>query len=180
MIGARAFIAMSWILMIFCACVSDSEPPNTVKSLAKTNTVRPLTVPQPVTTPSPGIFGLLHAEFGGAMLDEHVEFLERALVHQEFDALARGEFAALVLRVDPRLAAASRARSRRSSSFSRMSFMCSSVSPCRTEHSGIRAALRGHRCPDGKSLLPHFCRGRQADPMQMPCIRVRRRGILEP
>ena len=42
--------------MIFCACVSESEPPNTVKSLANTNTVRPLTVPQPVTTPSPGIF----------------------------------------------------------------------------------------------------------------------------
>ena len=42
--------------MIFSACASDSEPPNTVKSLAKTKTVRPLTVPQPVTTPSPGIF----------------------------------------------------------------------------------------------------------------------------
>ena len=56
MIGARAFIAMSCTLMIFCAWVSDSEPPNTVKSLANTNTVRPFTVPQPVTTPSPGIF----------------------------------------------------------------------------------------------------------------------------
>ena len=54
-IGARARIAMSWILMIFCAWVSDSEPPNTVKSLAKAKTVRPLTVPQPVTTPSPAI-----------------------------------------------------------------------------------------------------------------------------
>ena len=106
MIGARAFIAMSWILMIFCAWVSESEPPNTVKSLAKTNTVRPLTVPQPVTTPSPGIFVLLHAEFGRAVLDEHVELLERALVHQEFDALARGQLAALVLRLDAGLAAA--------------------------------------------------------------------------
>ena len=55
MIGARAFIAASCTLMIFCAWVSDSEPPNTVKSLANRNTVRPLTVPQPVTTPSPGI-----------------------------------------------------------------------------------------------------------------------------
>src|SRR6201999_508039 len=54
MIGARAFIAMSWIFTIFCACVSDSEPPNTVKSLAKTKVLRPLTVPQPGTTPSPG------------------------------------------------------------------------------------------------------------------------------
>src|SRR5215510_14805965 len=56
MIGQRAFIAMSCTLMIFCACVSDSEPPNTVKSLEKRYTARPLTVPQPVTTPSPGIF----------------------------------------------------------------------------------------------------------------------------
>src|SRR5207302_11214251 len=54
-IGARAFMAMSWILVIFWAWVSDSEPPNTVKSLAQAKTVRPLTVPQPVTTPSPGI-----------------------------------------------------------------------------------------------------------------------------
>src|SRR3984957_16651120 len=54
MIGALAFIAMSWILTIFCAWVSDSEPPNTVKYLANTNVLRPLTVPQPVTTPSPG------------------------------------------------------------------------------------------------------------------------------
>ena len=41
--------------MIFCACVSDSAPPNTVKSLAKTKMLRPFTVPQPVTTPSPAI-----------------------------------------------------------------------------------------------------------------------------
>ena len=41
-----------------------------------------------------------------AVLDEHVELLERALVHQELDALARGELAALVLRLDARLAAA--------------------------------------------------------------------------
>ena len=39
------------------------------------------------------------------MLDEHVELLERALVHEELDALARGELAALVLRLDARLAA---------------------------------------------------------------------------
>src|SRR6185312_15424023 len=49
---------------------------------------------------------LLHAEFGRAVLDEHVELLERALVEQEFDALARGQLAALVLGLDARLAAA--------------------------------------------------------------------------
>jgi hypothetical protein len=34
--GAPTFIAMSMTLQIFCACRSDSEPPNTVKSCAKT------------------------------------------------------------------------------------------------------------------------------------------------
>ena len=53
-----------------------------------------------------GDFRLLHAEVGGAVLDEHVELLERALVEQQLDALARGQLAALVLRVDARLAAA--------------------------------------------------------------------------
>jgi hypothetical protein len=40
------------------------------------------------------------------VLDEHVELLERALVHEQVDALARGELAALVLRLDTRAAAA--------------------------------------------------------------------------
>lgn len=52
--GAPTFIAMSMILQIFCACRSDSEPPKTVKSWLNTNTSRPLIVPDPVTTPSPG------------------------------------------------------------------------------------------------------------------------------
>ena len=47
-----------------------------------------------------GDFRLVHAEIGRAMLDEHVEFLERAFVEQQLDALARGQLAALVLRVD--------------------------------------------------------------------------------
>jgi len=55
MIGARIFMARSWTLVILPAWVSESEPPNTVKSLENTTTARPLTVPQPVTTPSPGI-----------------------------------------------------------------------------------------------------------------------------
>ena len=97
---------MSWILVIFCACVSLSEPPNTVKSLANTKTVRPLTVPQPVTTPSPGILVVCHAEIVAAVLDEHVELLERVVIEQQFDALARGELALGVLRGDALLAAA--------------------------------------------------------------------------
>ena len=53
----------------------------------------------------PGDLGLLHAEIRAAMLDEHVVFLERAVIHQELDPLARGQFALGVLRRDPRLAA---------------------------------------------------------------------------
>mgnify|MGYP003290819990 CR=1 FL=1 len=40
------------------------------------------------------------------MLDEHVEFLERVLVEQKLDALAGGQLAAGVLRLDALLAAA--------------------------------------------------------------------------
>src|SRR5262249_3909454 len=45
-------------------------------------------------------------EVVGPVLDEHVELLERVAVHQEFHALARGEFPTLVLRLDAGLAAA--------------------------------------------------------------------------
>ncbi len=37
-IGAPSFIARSMIFTIFAALVSDSEPPNTVKSCANANT----------------------------------------------------------------------------------------------------------------------------------------------
>ena len=49
-----------------------------------------------------GDLGLLHAEVGRAMLDIHVELLEGALVEQELEPLARGELAALVLRLGAR------------------------------------------------------------------------------
>src|SRR5262249_22187263 len=48
---------------------------------------------------------LVHAEVDAAVLDEHVELLERALVHEELDALACRELAALVLRLDAGLSA---------------------------------------------------------------------------
>jgi len=46
---------MSMTLQIFSAKVSESEPPKTVKSWAKTKTGRPSIRPWPVTTPSPGM-----------------------------------------------------------------------------------------------------------------------------
>src|SRR3954463_8402377 len=48
---------------------------------------------------------LLHAEFGRSVLDEHVEFLERALVEQKLDAFPRSQLAAGVLRLDAFFAA---------------------------------------------------------------------------
>ncbi len=48
--------ARSMILVTFSAKTSPSEPPKTLASCEKTNTWRPSTVPQPVTTPSPRIF----------------------------------------------------------------------------------------------------------------------------
>mmetsp|Transcript_19008 Transcript_19008/g.46679 ORF Transcript_19008/g.46679 Transcript_19008/m.46679 type:complete len:238 (+) Transcript_19008:274-987(+) len=54
MTGMPIVTALSMILQIFSAWVSESEPPNTVKSWLNTNTGRPLIRPDPVTTPSPG------------------------------------------------------------------------------------------------------------------------------
>src|SRR5262249_49921296 len=53
-----------------------------------------------------GDSAVLHAELGRAVLDEHVELLERAPVHEQLETFARGQLAALVLRLDARLTAA--------------------------------------------------------------------------
>ena len=53
-----------------------------------------------------GDAGRLHAEIGRAVFDEGVEFLERAFVEQDVDALARGQLAAGVLGLDALFAAA--------------------------------------------------------------------------
>ena len=52
-IGAPTFMAWSITFAIFCAAACESEPPNTVKSCAYANTVRPSTAPHAVTTESP-------------------------------------------------------------------------------------------------------------------------------
>src|SRR5579863_6769106 len=51
--GAPLRMARSIIFTIFCALDSESEPPKTVKSCAKTYTRRPSMRPKPVTKPSP-------------------------------------------------------------------------------------------------------------------------------
>eukprot|EP00001_Collodictyon_triciliatum_P121572 21296_3 len=56
MTGKPVSIALSMTLRILSECASESEPPSTVKSWLKTYTMRPLIVPCPVTTESPGNF----------------------------------------------------------------------------------------------------------------------------
>ena len=106
MIGARAFIAMSCTLMIFCAWVSDKRAAEHGEILGEHEHGAAVDRAPAGDHAVAGDFGLLHAEVARAVLDEHVELLERALVEQELDPLARGELAALVLRLDARLAAA--------------------------------------------------------------------------
>ena len=65
----------------------------------------------------------VHAEFGGAMFHEHVEFLEGVCIEQQFDALPRRQLAAGVLGRDTAFAAAGAGLGALGSSFSRISCM---------------------------------------------------------
>ena len=49
---------------------------------------------------------LVHAELGRTVLDKHVELLERALVHEQLQALSRRQLSPLVLGFDARLSSA--------------------------------------------------------------------------
>ena len=94
--------------MIFCAWVSDERAAEHGEVLGEHEHGAAVDRAPAGDHAVAGDLGLLHAEVDGAVLDEHVELLERALVEQQLDALARGELAALVLRLDARLAAAQR------------------------------------------------------------------------
>src|SRR5262249_28535686 len=98
--------------------------PNTVKSLAKTKTVRPFTVPHPVTTPSPGILALWS-------MPKSTQRCSTNMSNSSNEPLSiRTSMRSRAVSL-PRLCCASmralpppsRAWSRRASSFSRMSFM---------------------------------------------------------
>ena len=54
MSGTPLSMARSLIRLILLACTRDIDPPRTVKSWANTATRRPLILPNPATTPSPG------------------------------------------------------------------------------------------------------------------------------
>src|SRR5436853_213173 len=92
-IGARAFIAMSWIFWIFSAWVSESEPPNTVKSLANTNIVWPIPLPGLTTLSLARELGNLAPSSPGGivMAQRHagaVEGMPRLVLRLEGAALA--------------------------------------------------------------------------------------------
>src|SRR6266849_325560 len=131
MMGARALSAMSWILVIFSAWVSDKEPPNTVKSLANTKTVRPLTVPHPVTTPSPGILVCAMSNSSNELRSSRSAMRSRAV------SLPRLCWASMRFLPPPR-----RACPRRCSSFSRMSFIGPPVAGLASWHSRRAGALQ--------------------------------------
>jgi hypothetical protein len=98
MIGALAFIAMSWSL--------GQRPAEHRKILGKDKSLAAVDGAPAGDDTVARHLGLFHAEFDRTVLDEHVELLETALVEQKLDALPRGQLAAGVLRLDAFLAAA--------------------------------------------------------------------------
>ena len=104
--GAPIFIARSMILAILAPLVSDSEPPNTVKSCAKAHTGAAVDAAVPGHDAVAGNDLLGHPEVAAAVGDELVDLFEAAGIEQRVDALAGREPPAVALALEPRLAAA--------------------------------------------------------------------------
>ena len=97
MIGTPLSRARSWIRLILFDWTRENEPPRTVKSWAKTATRRPLILPKPATTPSPGIALVGEPELGLVVGRERAHLLEGAVVEEEGEPFAGGELAPGVL-----------------------------------------------------------------------------------
>ena len=91
--------------MIFCACVLAQGAAEHGEVLGEDEDRAAVDRAPAGDHAVAGDLGLLHAEIGAAVLDEHVEFLERVVIEQQLDALARGELALGVLRRNALLAA---------------------------------------------------------------------------
>ena len=104
--GARFCSAMSWILVIFAACASRQRAAEHREVLGEHVDHAAVDGAPAGDDAVAGDLGLLHAEVGAAVLDVHVELLERVVVHEQADALACRELASAVLGVDAHLAAA--------------------------------------------------------------------------
>src|SRR6185312_3717865 len=178
MIGHRAFIAISWTLMIFCACVSDNEPPNTVKSLEKEKPPRPLTVPSPFPKRRPGFFDFsmpnsLERCSTNMSNSSNEPLSSRSSMRSRAVSLPRLCWASMRALPPPR-----RASSRRFSSLSRMSFI--ELNPC--PHGirlseGIAFFCRPGRAkrdpgPTLRSLSTGRAYGSPAEPVIGPALRA--------
>ena len=108
--GAPTDSARSMTLWIFSAKTSPRAPPKTVKSWEKTKTLRPSTVPQPVTTPSVSGPGVLDLEAVGPVAGQHVQLHEAAGVEEHVEPFPGGELALGVLALDGRRAAGVKGR----------------------------------------------------------------------
>ena len=111
--------------------------------------------------------GLFHAELGATVLDEHVELLERALVHHQLDAFAGRQLALLVLRVDTGLAAAQTSIRAPRLKLPDDVFHEIATLPCRDECAGSLARPRESANVEksassagraGRPLIPESCR----------------------
>ena len=89
-----------------CDCTSEKDPPSTVKSWANTATRRPLILPKPVTTPSPGKWCCVHAEISDIVGCQGAKLLKGAFVKQQGQTFPGGHLAACMLLGDALAAAA--------------------------------------------------------------------------
>ena len=92
--------------LIFCACTSENEPPSTVKSCAKHGHAAAADLAEAGDDAVAGEALLVQPEIADLVRGQRAELLERAVVEQQRQPLARGELAACMLLFDALAAAA--------------------------------------------------------------------------
>ena len=115
MTGAPTWIAWSMILQIFSAWASTERAAEHGEVLAEDEDQAAVDGAMAGDHAVAGDVLLVHAEIDAAMLDEHVPFFEGVGIEQQLEALARGQLAFGVLRLD---AAVRRRRAGRGARFS--------------------------------------------------------------
>ena len=95
--GAPVFSARSITLQIFCALALRERPAEHREVLREYIHQAALDAPVPGDEAVAGDDLIVHAEIAAAMRDQLIQLFERALVEQQFDALAGIEFAFLML-----------------------------------------------------------------------------------
>jgi len=82
-------MARSITLQIFSACVSEREPPKTVKSWAKTNYVSPVDQAKTCDHAVTWVLLLFQSKVFGTMNDQLVELFKRTFIQKKFNSLSR-------------------------------------------------------------------------------------------